>query len=169
MNTIPEPQIRTYQWTLIIIAAVLFGAWELLGHRWLMSLPMGTYHLVSALGAVLWLALATSFVFSMMTRYEKTLRALNAELETKNEALRKLEATRDRKLVELAQELHFALAELKAQAQFSLQSTTELPNIKTFSAAIDRAGEISQIAGELLELKRMSDDKGELDAPAKTR
>src|SRR5687767_1750109 len=128
-------EIRTYQWTLVITVGVLFMLWEWVGHRWLMTLPMGTYHLASVLGALLWLVLAATFIFNLVAGYERTLFALNAELKAKNEALRKLEETRDKKLVELAQELHFALAELNAQAQFSLQSSNELPNIKAFSAA----------------------------------
>jgi signal transduction histidine kinase len=150
-----EPQARTYQWTLVLAAAILFGIWELVGHRWLMQLPMATYHTVSALGAALWLALVASVIFRMVARYESTLQRLNTELAEKNEALRRLEATRDKRLVQLAQDLSFSLAELSAQAQFSLQSSTDLPNIKAFSAAVDRAQEMSGIARELLDLKQM--------------
>lgn len=145
---------RTFQWTLIGSAALLFGFWEFVGHRWLMQLPMNIYHLVSAGGAVFWLALVTGGVFRLIARHERELQRLNAELAEKNEALRRMEAMRDTRLVALAQDLSLSLAALTVQSRVALQCTTNLADVKAFSSAIDQAEKMRAIADELLDLKR---------------
>lgn len=131
--------IRTYQWVLILGAAALFALWELTDHLWLMQAPMRLQHGLNLGVTTLLLAATASAVFAVLRRYEQAWRHLNTRLQIANEALQRLEATRDERLVEIAKELSLTQSSLVAQAQMALQSTTDLPNIKAFSAAIDRA------------------------------
>ena len=101
--------------------------------------------------------LVRGVIFRMVARYEHALERLNAELAAANDALCRLEATRDEKLLDLARDLSLSLADLIGHAQIALQSTTDLPNIKTFSRAVDDAQSLRAIAHELLELKHMAD------------
>jgi hypothetical protein len=153
-SELPPIAARTFQWALIGSASLLFGVWEFVGHRWLMQLPMNTYHLVSAGGAVFWLAVVTGGIFRLIARHERELQRLNAELAEKNEALRRMEAMRDTRLVALAQDLSLSLAALAVQSRVALQCTTNLADVKAFSSAIDQADKMRAIADELLDLKR---------------
>lgn len=130
--------------------------WEIIDHTWLMYLPMATNHGLDALVTALIVAAISVLVFSILRRYEGAITRLNAELICANEALSRLEATRDERLLTLARDLSFGVAGLVGQAKIALQSTTGLPNIKALSDAIDRAQKLHAIAHELLELKELA-------------
>jgi hypothetical protein len=148
--------IRSYQWVLIAASVGLFALWELVDHLWLARLSMHLHHGLHVLGESLYLVLIATVIFGGVWRYEQTLLRLNAELQAKNEALRQLEATVDKRLVELAQNLSLSLADLISHAQVALQRTTDLPNLKAFSECIDHAQGIYDVARELLKLEQMT-------------
>lgn len=140
----------------VLSTAALLALWEMADHFWLMQEPMRLRHGLNLGVTVLLLTLTASAVFTVILRYERTLQHLNAELRAKSEALQQLEAVRDERLLELAQDLSLSLVDLTSNAQVALQRVTDLPNIQSFSAAIDRAEEMSGIASALLELKHMT-------------
>jgi hypothetical protein len=147
--------IRDYQWGLVIVGTTLFGLWEMVDHTWLMNAPMNVQHGLHIAVTTTLLTLMTLTAFAIVRRYEGALRQLNAELQGKNEALERLESTRDKRLLALAQNLSLSLAELATHAQFALQSATDLPNIKNFAAALDQANGMYAVAHDLLQLSEM--------------
>lgn len=149
--------LRGYHFNLVLATVAVFILWELAKHFWLMRLPMGTYHLVDALGSTLWFLLVAGVVFTALARYEESLRAANQELQDKNRRLQALEDQRDTGLIELAQQLGLALTELRSVAQVSLQTASKLSDIKAYSNAIDRADELSTIVDKMIVLKQQHD------------
>jgi hypothetical protein len=160
MNT-PSP-ICDYQWVLVVTGTALFGLWEIVDHAWLMNTPMNVQHGLHIAVTTTLLTLMTLTAFAIVRRYEGALRQLNAELKAKNEALELLESSRDKRLFALAQNLSLSLAELATHAQFALQSTTELPNIKNFAAAIDQANSMYAVARDLLQLSEMKPGESDM-------
>jgi signal transduction histidine kinase len=154
--------ITTYQWVLVGSCAALYAVWEIIDHTWLMHIPMMANHGLDVAAAVVIVAVMSAAVFSTLGTYQKALSRLNADLTVANAALSKLEATRDQRLLELARDLSFAVSGLVGQAEIALQRTTDLPNIKALSGAVDRAQKIGAIAHDLLDLKQMT--AGETDS-----
>lgn len=146
--------LPAYHLNLILVSIPLFLSWQVVEHVWLMHWPMSAYHVVSGIGSVAWLLFVVGLVFSALRRHEESLAHANAELAAKNARLEAIEQERDKRLVQLAQELSLTLVELRSVAQVSLQRTTDLNDIKAFSNAIDRADELFNIAEEILDLKQ---------------
>jgi signal transduction histidine kinase len=155
MQTI-KPPIATYHLTLVASCAILFIAWEVVDHTWLMHLPMDINHGLDALATLVIVVLLSAAVFNLVGRYQRAIAKLNMELADANTALSRLEADRDERLLDLARDLSFEVAGLVGESEVALQTTTDLRNIKAFADAIDRAGKIEAIAHELLDLKQMS-------------
>ena len=149
-----DPPLRACKWILALggMTLILLRAWA--EHRFFMDLPMFWRHALQ-LGSDVLLLLLMVAVFALVLRYENRLTALNAELGERNRALEQHDAVVDKRLIELAQKLALSLASVTSHAGFALQNTANLGDIKAFSQVVDEAHEMTAIANELIELKRL--------------
>src|SRR6476620_7823855 len=76
----PIIRMRDYHRGLMIFIGVMFLLWQLIKVLWLDKLPPATYRGADLWGSVVWLIIATTFVFTAMARYEKMLLELNSQL-----------------------------------------------------------------------------------------
>lgn len=156
-----DPPLRACKWILALggVTLILLRAWA--EHRFFMDLPMFWRHALE-LGSDALLLILMAAVFALVMRYENRLAALNAELEARNHAMEQLEATVDKRLIELAQKLALSLASVAGHAGFALQNTTNISDIKAFSQVVDEAHNMAAITNELIELKRLEAGSGEI-------
>lgn len=72
--------------TVFFLALAGFAAWQLLNHRFLMTLPMAVYHSVSLLVEMVFAVAVVAYVYERSLAYHKSLLRLHNELQQEHES-----------------------------------------------------------------------------------
>jgi hypothetical protein len=141
------------KWWIVGWVAFLLGAWELVFHSWFMGLSMVVGHRLNALIAALLVAIVVLAAFHLIQDYERRLAEAARALAEKNEALRALEAERDTRLVDLARDLAFAVANLNVLCDVAEGLPTPAVTVGVIEDLRAHARQLQPVVNSLLELK----------------
>ena len=118
---------------------------------------MATWHRLNVLAGASLVAMTVLANFILIQAYEQRLAAAAAALQERNEALRKLEAERDSRLLDLSRDLALALADIIGHCEAARQLPRAGDAAQALAAVEDRAQALQSVIRAIVQLR----DRGE--------